>query len=85
MNRNWTTKVLCFVLGIVATCLATAIVPAWSVPAQDLQQQIDSLKTRVYNLEQYNVAVEAAKEAARKEEDQRSKGTHHEGYERHLP
>jgi len=53
MKRNWTTKLLWFVLGIIVACVFSMIVPAQSAPTQGFESQFDLLKARVSALEEH--------------------------------
>lgn len=66
MKRNWTTKMLWFVLGMVGSAILTMIPRAHSAPAQGLQEQINELKVRVSQLEHRNAAADEAAEEMRK-------------------
>lgn len=53
MEKNWKTRVLWFVSGMIVACFFALIVPARTVPTQDVQQQINSLERRVQSLEAF--------------------------------
>jgi len=79
MKTTWTTKILYFLLGVAVTAIFIVAVPlrAKSVsdakPTADVWEEIGTLKSRVYNLEQYNKAREKAEEeeAKRRQRDNR--------------
>ena len=71
MNRA--KRTLWFVVGAVVSGLLIFGFTSYGTPRQDVWAEINSLKNRVHNLEQYNVRREAAERKAAEEEAERQR------------
>jgi len=69
MKATWKVRVLWFLLGAVVSGLLTISLVSRATPtkpAYDTQYEVEVLKNRVYNLEQYNKARDKAEQDAAK-------------------